>query len=244
MDAFKKDLKDSLWQELNKQLTIWLRDNIQSELKPFIEQNLQTYRKSLPGELALMSDAQLKSYLDTYLRQIQDQITKTGSAPELSGLLETLVKPYFDAYYGEFATQIPSELTANENNIPADIMEQLQLAKKYIGYFRSGFYWLIVFMVVLVAGIFLIQCNIPDLSRALGLDLTLYGVLDLAGTFAARSFHPLELLPDIPPSLETWLTGLYNDVTRIMLTFSIVVLAIGVALIVISFVFKKRVAEG
>ncbi len=241
LDAFKKDLKNSLWQELNKQLTVWLRDNLQSELKPYIEQNLQAYRKLLPGELTILSDAQLKSYLDTYLKQIQDQIIKTGKSPELSGLLETLIRPYFDKYYDEYAAQIPDKLTTDD--IPADVMEQLQLAKKYIGYFRSGFYWLIVFMVVLVAGIFLIHRNIQDPSRALGIDLLIYGALDLAATFAARSFHPATLLPSEAASLGTWLTGIYNDITGIMLTFSIVVLVIGVALIVISFVFKKKVAE-
>lgn len=243
LDAFKKDLKNSLWQELNKQLNIWLRDNIQSELKPYIEQNLQAYRRSLPPELNILSDAQLKSYLNAFLQQIQDQIVKTGQAPVLTGLLETLVKPYFDAYYDEYAAQVPSELTADETNIPADVMEQLRLARKYIGYFRSGFYWLIVFMVVLVAGIFLIHRNIQDPSRALGIDLALYGVLDLAGTFAARSFQPATLLPDEAASLEPWLTGLFNDITGIMLMFSIVVLAVGAALIVISFVFKKKAAE-
>jgi len=243
LDAFKKDLKNSLWQELNKQLNVWLRDNIQKELKPYIEQNLQAYRKILPAELAFLSDAQLKSYLNAFLQQIQDQIVKTGQAPVLTGLLETLVKPYFDAYYDEYAAQVPSELKADETNIPADVMEQLRLARQYIGYFRSGFYWLIVFMAVLVAGIFLIHRNIQDPSRALGIDLALYGVLDLAGTYVARSFSPVQYLPDEVASLGPWLTELYNDITGIMLTFSIVVLAIGAALIVISFVFKKKAAE-
>jgi hypothetical protein len=244
LDDFKKDLKNSLWRELNNQLNVWLRDNIESELKPFIEQNLQEYRKTLPSELAFFSDAQLISYLDTFLQQTRAQIIATGQAPVLSGLLEMLVKPYFDEYYDEFAEQIPDELTADESNIPADVMDNLFLARKYIGYFRSNYYLLIAFMVVLAAGIFLIHRNIPDPSRALGTDLALYGVLDLAGTLAARSFSPVSYLPDEVASLGPWLTGIYNDVTGIMLTFSIIVLAIGAGLIVVSFVFKKKAAEG
>ena len=41
LDTLKADLKNSLWQEMNKQLTSWLRDNIQTQLKPYIFQNLQ-----------------------------------------------------------------------------------------------------------------------------------------------------------------------------------------------------------
>jgi hypothetical protein len=244
LDDFKKDLKNSLWRELNNQLNVWLRDNIESELKPFIEQNLQEYRKTLPSELAFFSDAQLIAYLDTFLQQTRAQIIATGQAPVLSGLLEMLVKPYFDEYYDEFAEQIPDELTADESNIPADVMDNLFLARKYIGYFRSNYYLLIAFMVVLAAGIFLIHRNIPDPSRALGIDLALYGALDLAGTLAARSFSPVSYLPDEVASLGPWLTGIYDDVTGIMLTFSIIVLAIGAGLIVVSFVFKKKAAEG
>jgi hypothetical protein len=118
------------------------------------------------------------------------------------------------------------------------------LARKYIGYFRAGFYWLIVFMVLLAGGIFLIHRNIQDPSRALGIDLAIYGVLDLAGALAARSFSPAPYLPDEVASLRPWLTGVYNDITGIVLTFSIVVLAVGAGLIVVSFVFKKKVAEG
>ncbi len=242
MVDFKKELKNSLWLELKKQLNIWLRDNIQTELRPYIEQNLQIYRALLPRELTALSDTQLKAYLSDFLTQIQDQIIRTGQAPALAGLLETLVKPYFDAYYEDFAAQIPDELVADEKNIPASVMERLQLARKYIGYFRSGFYWLILFMVVLAAGIFLIHRNIPDPSRALGIDLALYGVLDLAGTLAARAFFPSAYQMDIPQSLHAWLTSIYSDITGIMLTFSIVVLAVGVALIVVSFVFRKKAA--
>jgi hypothetical protein len=242
LDDFKKDLKDSLWRELNKQLTIWLRDNTDSELMPYIERNLPAYRQVLPSELSLLSDAQLKSYLETFLHQVRDQIVATGQAPALTGLLETLVRPYFDEYYDEFTAQIPAELTTAD--IPANVMDQLRLARKYIGYFRSGFYWLIVFMVVLAAGIFLIHRNIQDPSRALGTDLALYGALDLAGTLVARSFFPSALEMDIPASLHQWLTGIFNDVTGIMLGFSIGVLVIGAALIVVSFVFKKPAAEG
>jgi hypothetical protein len=244
LQDFKKNLKDGLWEELNQLRTVWLSYRINSALKPYVERNLQAYRQVLPAELNQLSDAQLKTYLDTFFDDVRAQISATGSAPALSGLMETLVRPYFDEYYDKFASQIPDVWTADETNIPADVMEQMLLARKYIGYFRAGFYWLIVFMVLLAGGIFLIHRNIQDPSRALGIDLALYGVLDLAGALVARSFNPASYLPDEAASLRSWFTGVFHDITGIVLMFSIVVLAIGAGLIVVSFVFKKKVAEG
>lgn len=247
LNTLKADLKNSLWQEMSKQLTSWLRGNIQTQLEPYIFQNLQQYRSLLTPDLALVSDAQLKSYVDIYLKQIQAQITATGSAPALSGLLETLVRPYFDYYYNQYAAQIPDNLVADQTNIPANTMDDLLLVRKYIGYFQSAYYWLIVLMVLLAAGIFLIYRNVQEPSRALGIDLFIFGALDLAGVLAARSFNPtqslLNALPQKVPSLGPWLDALYRDVTGKMLAFSIAVLVIGAVLIAISFIFKKKVAE-
>ncbi len=242
LDDFKVDLNNSLWRELNTQLGVWLRDNVETELKPYIEQNLQEYRAVLPAEFSLYSDEELISYVNTYLDEIVEQINTTGESPMLSGMLETLVRPYYDEYYNEFAEEIPDALTSAD--IPADVMDDLLLARKYIGYFRAAFYWLIFLMVLLIGGVFLIHRNVPDPSRALGITLALYGVLHLAGALAVRIFSPVTYLPDEAASLESWLSGIYNDVTGIMLTFSIIVLAVGAALIAVSFVVKKRAAEG
>jgi hypothetical protein len=239
----KSDLKDSLWQELNRQLIIWLRDNTRTELIPYIDQNLAAYRQVLPLNLLPLSDAQLKSYINDFLQQVQDQITATGQAPAFTGLLEILVRPYFNSYYDQYAAQIPDNLVADAGTIPPDVMAQLELVRQYIGYFRQGFYYLIAFMVVLAAGIFLIHRNIPDPSRALGIDLVIYGALDLAGALVARGISLSGYWPEIPASLKMWLDGIYHDITGIMLTFSIVVLVVGAALIVISFVFKKKEPE-
>ena len=241
LDTLKTDLKDSLWRELNKQLAVWLRDNIQSELKPYIVQNFQEYRKSLPPEFARLPDAQLKSYLDTYLRQIEDQIKSTGKAPELSGLLETLIRPYFDEYYDEFAQEIPAEVTTKD--IPADVMEQLLLARKYIGYFRTGYYLLIVFMVLLAGLIFLINRNVRDTTRTLGIDLIVFGALYLVSVLLVKNISPVSFIPDIPASLESWLTGLYKDILSTVQIFSIAVLIIGIILLVVSFIVKPKAAE-
>jgi hypothetical protein len=247
LDTLKTNLKNSLWLEMNKQLTSWLRSNALTQLEPYIFQNLSLYRPLFPPELAALTDAQLKTYIDTFLKQTQTAIITTGSAPLLTGLLTTLVQPYFNYYYDQYAAQIPDALTADSTTIPLATMNNLFLVRKYVGEFQAAYYWLIVLIILLAAGIFLIYRNIQEPSRALGIDLAVFGALDLAGVLVARAFNPadslLSLLPQKVPSLEPWLNALYRDVTGKMLAFSIGVLVVGAIFIGVSFIFRKNEAE-
>jgi len=248
LEGLKEGLRESIWESMNEQLSTWLPDIVSHELRPYLDEHLQDYaaeipEEYLPPEIVGLPEEQLQQYLDQYLQEIDEQIINEGLMPQVSGLLESLVKPYFDQYYNEFVEEIPSEIVVDDEVIPADVMEQLLMARKYIGYFQAGYYGLIAFMVLLAAGIFLINWNIKVAARTLGIDLIVFGVLDIAGVIAARLINPLEYIPDFPSSLETMLTGLYNDVLSIMLWFSIGVLIVGIALLVVSIVVKSKSTE-
>ncbi len=248
LSALKTDLQNSLWKEFGVQLSQWIKgNNVQTQLEPYIFQNLAQYRNLLPADIASLPDAQLESYIDTFLKQIQAQVNTPVGGIVLSGLMQTLVRPYFDYYYNQYAAQIPDALVADQSNIPSNVMDELLTIRHYIGVFRAAYYWLIVLMVVLAAGIFLIYRNIQEPSRSLGIDLFIFGALGLAGVLIARTFNPaqtiLNALPQKLPSLSSWITALYHDVLMKELIFSIVMLAFATALIVISFIFKKNTAE-
>ena len=248
LSALKTDLQNSLWKEFGAQLDQWIKgNNIQTQLEPYIFQNLGQYRSMLPADIASLSDAQLKSYIDTFLKQVQAQANMPGGGVVLSGLMQTLVRLYFDYYYNQYAAQIPDSLVADQSNIPSKVMDNLLTIRHYIGIFRAAYYWLIVLMVVLAAGIFLIYRNVQEPSRALGIDLFIFGALSLAGVLIARTFNPaqtiLNSLPQKLPSLAPWITALYHDVLMKEFIFSIVVLVLATALIAISFIFKKNTAE-
>ena len=178
------------------------------------------------------------------LRDSLWQTFKENLPPELSSLPEEQMKPYFDQYYQEFAGQIPSEFAFDESSIPPEVMEQMMLARQYIGYFQTGYYYLIGFMVLLVLGIILINRNVRGTTRSLGIALLIYGALEFAGVYVARNFMPTSLpLPDIPSSLQMWLMGLSGDLLAPLQMFSLGVLIGGVVLLVVSFVYKPRIAE-
>jgi len=245
LDSVKEGLRESIWEALNEQASTWLPEIIQHELSPYVEEHFDEYVQIIPEEymppvITELPGERLLDFLDVYLQDINEQITQEGMMPEVTGLLEALIKPYYNDYFDEFLEIVPSEIVWDEDNIPADVMDQLLMAREYIGYFQAGYYWLIAFMVLLVAGIFLVNWNVKVAARALGIDLIVFGVLDLAGVIAARFLNPLEYIPDFPSSLETTLTALYNDVLSIMQWFSIGVLIVGIALLVVSIVVRRK----
>jgi hypothetical protein len=249
LEPLKESLRDSLWLSFNEQLPLLLPDLLESQLKPYLDQHYQEFIEQippeyLPPEFSQIPEEQIKPYLEQYLQEIVRQAAAGELPPELSSLLENLVKPYFDQYYDEFAGQIPSELTLDESAISPEVMTQLWQARQYVGYFQTTYYALIGFMVLLVLGIILIHRNVRDTTRALGIDLLIYGALEFAAVFFARNFVPNNLpLSDIPSSIQTWLMGLYSDLLAPLQTFSLVILVCGVVLLVVSFVYKPRVAE-
>jgi hypothetical protein len=244
MVELKANLKDSLWQTSQKYLQQKLAGLSQDQIKQYL-QNIagQIPRENLPPELARLPESQLNTYIDEYLRKFGGRQPLQDLPPDINKLIENYLKQYFDQYYQELADHVKDTYAIDESSIPSDVMEQLLLARKYIGYFQTGFYALIVLMVLLVGFIFLIKRNVRDTTYALGIDFILFGALDMVGVFIAKNIHPMNFLPDIPASLESWLTGLYKDIFSILQAFSIAVLVIGLVLLIISIIFKSKVAE-
>lgn len=166
--------------------------------------------------------------------------------PELSALPPAQMEQYFDEYYLQFSAQIPTEIRFDESSIPPEVMALLVQVKQYIGYVQTYYYPLIGFMVLLVVLIILLHRNIKDATRGLGITVLIYGILGFASVFATKNFLPTNLpLPDIPPSLQSWLTGFIIDFVAPMQTFSIGLMAAGAALIIVSIVYPRlrRVEE-
>lgn len=248
LEELKEGLKESIWEAMNERLSTWLPDIVYDELRSYLDEHLQEIaaqipEEYLPPEIVGLPEEQLLQYLDRYLKEIDEQITGQGLMPQVSGLLESLVKPYYDQYYDDFVEEIPSEIVIDESTIPAEVMEQLLAARKYIGYFQTGYYLLIVFMVLLVAGIFLINWNIGAAAMALSIDLLVYGALEIAAVFLARRFSPVDMLPDVAASMETWLSALFDDILSIMLTYSFAIFGVGIALLVVAIVFKLKASR-
>jgi hypothetical protein len=245
----KENLRDSLWRKLNELSLPEIAVIAEDLLRPYIDQHFDELfaripAEYLPPELAGLPAEQMKQYLEQDLPGFIELVPDEQLPPEISALLEDNLKPYYDQYYAEFAGQIPDIIELDESSIPPEVMEQLRQVRQYIGDFQTYYYYLIGFMVLLVAGIVLINRNVRDTTRALGIDLLIYGAMEFAGVYLARKYMPVGMpLQGVPVSLQAWLTGLPGDILAPLQTFSIGVLIVGAVLLVVSFVYKPGAAE-
>ncbi|MFQ5997338.1 MAG: hypothetical protein ACE5KP_06945, partial [Dehalococcoidales bacterium] len=138
----------------------------------------------------------------------------------------------------------PSEFEVDESSIPPEIMPQLQLVRENVSYVQTAYYALIGLMVLLVLAIILLHRSVKGATRELGITFLIYGVLDYASVWAMENFMPALPIPDIPPSLQSWLTGLMVDLAAPMKILGIGLMAVGAALVIVSIVYPRlRPAE-
>jgi len=173
--------------------------------------------------------------------------------PELASFPRDTLTQYFDRYFGEILAEVipatfeldesvvGSEVPSNLAEALADAEEVLVEVKQYVGYFQLIYWGLIVFMALMVLGIILISRQVGDIARRLGIPLLIYGAFEYAGIWAARYFARTEyLLPGIPESFQTWMTQFASNILAPLEIFSLSLLAAGIVLTVVSFVYKPR----
>jgi len=222
--------------------------NIISDQEPWLKEQARAAVYSgydfLLGKSERLSVSVSLDSLKESLRESTWQVFLQNLPPPLSGLPQDQLKPYFDQYYQQFAVQIPSEVGFDKSSIPPDVMEQIIRARQGIGYFQTGYYVLIGFLVLLILGVVLINRNVKDITRGLGITFLTYGVLEYVGIFLAKYFVPFfPTLSGIPSSLQMWVLGVYDNLFTPLEMFSLGCLIGGVVLIIVSFVYRPRTAE-
>lgn len=235
LPAETKLLQETMYQVLSEQEP-WLKEQIKAGIHSSYDFLLgKSERLSLTIPLAPLKEALKNRLWQTFQQNLP---------PQLSGLPPNMVAQYFEEYYRQFAGQIPSELKLDESLIPPDIMAQMLLVRQYISYVPPVYYGLIILMVVLVAGVILLNREIKGATRGLGITFLIYGALEYAGVWATRNFLPATLpLPNLPASLQPWFTGVMSDAVTPMQTLGIGLIAVGAALVIISVVYPGRRVE-
>ncbi|MDP3880347.1 MAG: hypothetical protein Q8Q07_08620 [Dehalococcoidales bacterium] len=234
-------------------------DKVITELRPWLKEQIVAAADPLADYLLGESQSfSIVISLEPVKEGVRDKLWAAlleSPPPQLTLIPREMWEPLFDQFYQEFAAGIPATFELDQNLIgtetPASIAEALTSAeetlaeaKLYVSYFLLGYTLLIVFMALLVLGIILISRDVKYITRTLGTTLAVYGVFQFAGVLIARQFAGKPLpLGEIPPTLQTWLTQLFYDILSPMLTFSLYVLAGGVVLLIVSFVYNPRQSE-
>ena len=230
-------------------------DDIIAELEPTIKEELITAADPILDYLVGESQSvSIEISLGPIVEELEDTLKETllESPPaELAGLPPSELEQYFDMYFGEMAEMIPSTIELDETlfgtETPAQIAdalaeaeEGLELAKQYVGYFQLGYKILIGLIVLLIAGIVLINRQVRGATRKLGTIFLTCGVPWFAGILVGKYFAGKQLAQlDIPPYFQELLPRLVNDFSAPLQWFSLGLLIGGVALIVVSFVYPR-----
>ena len=245
LDELKANVKDSLWETLKDFLAHDASAIPQSLLMPYIDEYYQDIvdvipTEYLPAGMAGLLGEPLRLYIHQHYSDFMNALQIAFRLPVVSGLVLGQIQPYFNDYYDDFVDEFEGTQTITEDDISADVMDNLETARKSIGYFHAAYYALIALMVLLVAGIILINRNVRDSSRALGTTFLIYGVAEFAGVLFARYFHFVKYIPDLPSSMETWLSGFIKDMLLPLQWFSLGILILGAVLFVVSILYKPR----
>jgi hypothetical protein len=245
LENLKESVRESLWNHFMDKLPEWISSPDDEGLKKLIYDNIHDFAGAIPAsylpeEYTTLPEAQLRLYVEYYFDDINSQITDGRLPASLQAEIEDLLLPYFNQYYDELVKDVPSEFTFDENEIPADTMEALETARQWIGIFKTVFYALIGFIILLIAGIILIYRNVKASTRSLSVTFLIYGAVEFAVVMAARFIVP-NYLPtdDVPASLQNFINDVYVSVLAPLQWFSLGILIAGVALLLVSIFYKR-----
>ena len=216
-------------------------DETIADLEPWMKQQAREATYSIYDYLEGRSQSlSLVISLEPVKESLRDNLREAvlqSPPPELAGLPPAEIEHYLD----EYSQQIPSTFELDEASIPPDVMTQLEMVRQYIGYFHLGYNALIGFILLLILGIVLINRQVRGSTRSLGSTFLSCGVLSLAGVLITRYVAASQLVQlDMPVYFQTWIPQLLADTLAPLEIYGIGLLAAGVVLLVVSFVYKPR----
>ncbi len=237
-------------------------DDVMTKLEPWIkEQAIATADPFFDYLLGESQSLDVVISLEPVMESLHDTLEEAfweSPPPEYEGLPPSVLQQYFDEFFEDFTEMIPStpegehqleiDETMLDTDIPTEIADGLaeaedglEEAREYIGHFQLGFKLLIAFILLLILGIVLIYREVRGSTRQLGPIFLACGILSLAGFFITKAVADTQIAQsDIPTCLQTWLPQLVDDTLAPLGIYSIVLLVLGVAMLVVSFVYKRH----
>ncbi|MFC1897262.1 hypothetical protein ACFLX8_01635 [Chloroflexota bacterium] len=199
----------------------------------------ETFLESPPAEFAGLSPVEIGQYFDMYFGELLAEMI-----PSSFNIDETLIGTEMPAQIAEVLTGTEEQLEQARQHIAdatARAEEELEQVREYMGYFQLGYNILIGLILLLIAGIILLNREVRGATRKIGTIFLTYGVPWFAGILVARYFGKSQIAQlDIPPYFQELLLRLVNDFSAPLQWLSLGLLIMGVALLIVSFVYKPR----
>jgi len=220
-------------------------DNTIADLEPWIKEQVNAgIYTSYDYLLGKSESLSLVISLEPVRDSLKDNLRKAileSPPPELEGASPAEIELYLDEAYSEIDEMLPPRFEFNVSSLDPEVLAQLEQARQYIGYFQLGYKLLIGFILLLILGIILIHRQVKRATREIGIILLTYGVLEYIAIFVTKYLAGTQLTKlDVPAQLQTLLPQLLSNFLAPLEIFSICLLVVGVALIIVSFVYKPR----
>jgi len=223
-------------------------DDTIADLEPWMKQQardgIYSFYDYLEGRSQSLS---LVISLEPVKESLRDNLREAvlqSPPPELAGLPPDEIERYLNEYYEPISQEIPSTFDLTEALVTPEVMAQLEQAKQYISYFHLAYNALIGLILLLILGIILINRQVRGSTRGLGTTFLTCGALSYAGVLVAKNIAGTQLTQlDIPVYLQGWIPQFLANTLAPLEMYGIGLMAAGVALLVVSFVYKPRQTE-
>jgi hypothetical protein len=235
MAVVPEEFIDEVLDDVFTDLEPWLREQVSQAVYTAYD-----YLLGRSQSLSLVIDvASVKEEVRDKLRQALLTSPPAGLEMIPPAQLERL----FDDFYEQVAGQIPSTLEINEstlNEMDSSIMPALAQARRYIGYFQAIYWALVIATALFIMGIILLNRWVRGATRWIGIPCLISGIVTYVATFVMKHFASAALAGiDLPLELQSWLPRLLDDSLAPLRTYGIVLMVVGVALLIVSFVYKR-----
>ena len=223
-----------------------------ADLEPWIKQQTDTAVRAgydyLLGKTESLSVVIDLAPAKESLRENAWQALVAFLPPEAAELPQAELEQLFDEFYGELADEIPATVEINESvlaMISPDIMDILEQARLYVGYLQLAYRISIGVMIGTIVGLAFLHRRVRGATRSIGIPFLISGISAfvgaiVAGRFAASMIAGVEL----PAQFQTWTLQFMSDVLAPMRTLGIGFMAVGIALLIVSVVYKRRESSG
>ena len=160
--------------------------------------------------------------------------------PELKGIPQEMVQFFLSQICIEIDNQIPEQIEINETLLGTEVTAQLHQAQQIVGYIEIGDIILISLVALLILLIALLRrWRLKSIARYSGVPFIVAGASTLIATLFAGSLISGVIPAEIPHEITSFLPVLVGDLISPLQIYSLVILAIGIVLLVLSFILKS-----
>jgi hypothetical protein len=214
-------------------------DETITDLEPWLKQQTREITNAFYEYLeGRNQDLRVVIPLEAVKEHLRENISKAIASPP-PGL--DLPPETIESYLEPFYEQIPSSFEFNKALLGPQNMAQIEQLRQLVSHFHTVYYALIGFIILLILGIILINREVRGSTRSLGGTFLSCGIVSYAGVWLAKYFMGTQpVLPEVPVYLQNWLPQLITDTLFPLELYSFVLIGIGVALLIVSFVYRPQ----